>query len=575
MSSNWFADLEDTNPSFLRMTRNILVFTIIANLAILLLVVGLFFRESQNAASSVALSVTLVLEIASLIFVLRGNPIPAKIVVPVSLFVAVTYTAINANGLHDLSMLGFPTVIVVSALLLRKRALIISTPIAVLCVEIVAFADMTGITNSEMALKTDVSDALIAGILMIAISFLLQLLITRLNESAEEARNNAALQVEANKELLSLQANLENRIESRTRELNEVNAFNERRAANFEAAAQLARTVASIRDINKLLPAIAEVISARFDYYHVGIFLNDDTQEYTSLVAANSEIGKQLMAGGLQYKIGQAGFVPSVAQTGYSRVSQDHNQIKSVSDSQEFQKTQSELVLPMKIENKVLGVLDMHSDKTYAFDEVAIEILSILADQTAIAIQNARAYEETQAALAESQILYGTVIKQAWQTNVRVENKLGYRFSGTIPMLLEKPVDSQELQAAFESGKTVILASEDQNRADGSVLAVPLILRGETVGVIHVKTPADIDMGEDEADIVRATAERVVLALENSTLLEESQRRALREQTIGQISSKISAGTEIEMILKTAVRELGSQISGAQISVEIGSDNDE
>jgi len=135
--------------------------------------------------------------------------------------------------------------------------------------------------------------------------------------------------------------------------------------------------------------------------------------------------------------------------------------------------------------------------------------------------------------------------------------------------------DSQELQAAFESGKTVILAQEDQNRVDGSVLAVPLILRGETVGVIHVKTPADIDMGEDEADIVRATAERVVLALENSTLLEESQRRALREQTIGQISSKISAGTEIEMILKTAVRELGSQISGAQISVEIGSDNDE
>ena len=61
--------------------------------------------------------------------------------------------------------------------------------------------------------------------------------------------------------------------------------------------------------------------------------------------------------------------------------------------------------------------------------------------------------------------------------------------------------------------------------------------------MIHVKMPADLELGEDEADIVRAAAERVVLALENSTLLEESQRRALREQTIGQISSKIGAGT--------------------------------
>ena len=131
-----------------------------------------------------------------------------KLVVPLALFIAVTYSAINANGLHDLSMLGFPTVIVVGALLLRKRSILITTPIAVICVEIVAFADITGITKSDMAQKTDAADALIAGVLVIAISALLQLLIIRLNESAEEARKNEAMQVDANKELLSLQANL-------------------------------------------------------------------------------------------------------------------------------------------------------------------------------------------------------------------------------------------------------------------------------------------------------------------------------------------------------------------------------
>ena len=572
MLTNWFSDPEDKNPSFLRMTRNILAFVIAANLIVLLLITGVVFEASLNTAASISLLITLILEVVSLGFALRGNPLLAKVVVPLSLFLAVTFSAINANGLHDLSILGFPTVIVISALLLRKRSIFITTPIAVICVEIVAYADMTGITKSDMALKTDMADALIAGILLAAISGLLQLLITRLNESAEEASKNEILQAEANKELQALQETLEQRIAERTQELNRVNETNERRAANFEAASQLARTVASIRDINKLLPAITEVISTKFDFYHVGIFLNDNVQEYTILTAANSEIGKQQLAGGLQYIIGQSGFVPSAAKTGVLRVSQDVKKDPAHFNDADFQETRSQLSIPMKVENVVIGVIDLHSNKINAFDELAIDILLILADQTAIAVQNARNYSETQASLAESQILYTTVTKQAWQTNMRADTSFGYRFAGTIPMPLEKPLTSYEAQTALESGETVTTPRE--NRIAGSTLAVPLKLRGEIIGVINVKMPEDLEVGDDEADIVRATAERVTLALENSALLEESQRRAFREQAIGQMAAKISAGTEIETILKTAVRELGGQISGAQISVEIGNENE-
>ena len=71
-------------------------------------------------------------------------------------------------------------------------------------------------------------------------------------------------------------------------------------------------------------------------------------------------------------------------------------------------------------------------------------------------------------------------------------------------------------------------------------------------------------------DIITAIIERAALSIENARLLDESQKRAVREQTISQISARIGAGTEIEAILKTAVRELGTQIGGAQITVEIG-----
>jgi GAF domain-containing protein len=469
-------------------------------------------------------------------------------------------------------MLGFPTVIVVSVLLLRKKSVVISTPLAVLCVEFIAYADIAGITKSEMAVKTDVSDALIGGILIIAISALLQLLITRLNESADEARKNEMAQIEANTALLSMKETLENRILERTKDLTETTIISERRATNFEAAAQLARTVANIREINKLLPTITDVISERFNYYHVGIFLNDNEQEYTILVAANSDIGKDQLVSGYLFKINQQGLVPVVARTGNLRLSVDKPSEGGEFRIPEYPLTRSELALPMKIGNTMLGVIDIHSQESNAFDDTAVGILSILADQVAIAIQNARIYNETQATLAESQILYGSVIQQSWKTNLRTDTHLGYRYSGTTPTVLDKPLATPEIVQAMESGQ--IASSDVAINKNSNVIAVPLKLRGEVIGVIHVKMPIDTELGGDEADIVRSTAERVALALENSTLLEESQRRASREQTISQISAKIGAGTEIETILKTAVRELGQQIGGAQVSVEIGSENE-
>jgi GAF domain-containing protein len=75
-------------------------------------------------------------------------------------------------------------------------------------------------------------------------------------------------------------------------------------------------------------------------------------------------------------------------------------------------------------------------------------------------------------------------------------------------------------------------------------------------------------------DIINAIIERAALAIENARLLDESRRIAERERAISDISTKIGKGTEIETILRTAVRELGTQISGAQVTVEIGGDDE-
>jgi GAF domain-containing protein len=344
------------------------------------------------------------------------------------------------------------------------------------------------------------------------------------------------------------------------------NANNERRAKQFEGVAELARAIASLQELDQLLPTVVAVISERFNHDHVGIYLNDELREYTLLSAANSESGKRLLERGYKLRIGSADIVATVANTGRAQIAQDLGGTPAYATA--LAETRSQLAIPLKRGEMVLGVLDVQSKLPESFDQTDIAVFSILADQIATAIQNAALFRETQTALSESQVLYGTVIKQAWKMSTKGVTDLGYRMAGKVPTRLDKPVSSPEAYIAMESGD-VVVTPRDQKTGD-NMLAVPLKLRGDVIGVISVKMPVDVEIGQDEIDIVQAAAERTALALENSALLDDSQRRAVRERSIGEMSARIGAGTEIDSILRTAVRELGSQLGGVQISVEMG-----
>jgi GAF domain-containing protein len=109
-----------------------------------------------------------------------------------------------------------------------------------------------------------------------------------------------------------------------------------------------------------------------------------------------------------------------------------------------------------------------------------------------------------------------------------------------------------------------------EENASASLLTVPMKLRGEVMGVLNVRVEDNREWSADEMDIINAIVERAALAIENARLLQESRKTADRERAIGEMSTRISAGTDIETILKTAVRELGSQIRGTQVTIEIG-----
>jgi GAF domain-containing protein len=359
---------------------------------------------------------------------------------------------------------------------------------------------------------------------------------------------------------------LEKRVEERTVELSLANERNERRARQFEAIAHIARTISSTRDLDLLLSQITTVINKEFGFYHVGIFLLDTAKEYAVLSAANSIGGKNMLERGHRLKVGETGLVGFVTGTGKPRVALDTGADAVFFNNPDLPETRSEIALPLHVGDEIIGALDVQSTEPNAFVQEDINILSTLADQVSIAIQNAQQFEETRKALNESEILSRQFVQAGWQQFTKSRNLLGIRHTGARASLLHR-------RNGKDNQEDLFAGIQAKPNARGASLSLPIKFRGEVIGSVDVRTP-DNRWDQDELDIVTAIIERAAIALENARLLAESQKRAAKERIIGEISSKISMQSEINELLKTAAQELGRSLPGAEIAIQFNKDTE-
>lgn len=561
--SNFFASTEDKDPAFIRLTRNILIFTLIATVASIIVVA----TASQSRGSPVTISVLAVaslLELLALWAVLRGNVLIAKVVIPIALVCAITIIALNANSIHDISIVAYPLIIIIATLLQGRRSLVVTTPLAVLAIGLLGVLDRMGLTSTSMAARTGVDDILIGMVLLCISAAILNLLIGRLQGALAQAKANEQAQMEANEELKKWQASLEQRVQERTFELSQrglelatANKQIQHRAAQFEALAQVARTIASVRDLQELLPRIASVISENFGFYHVGLFLLDEANEYAVLSATNSEGGRKMLERKHRLRVGQEGIVGYVTATGEPRIVMDVGKDAVFFDNPELPNTHSEMALPLRGENRIMGALDVQSTERGAFTEEDIQMLSLLADQVSLAIENARLFDETRSALAEAEAISRQFTREAWG-RVAVEHKLlGYRYNIAGAAPLNKPVDLSEL------GKRT---SRD-NQKEMTQVVIPIELRGEAIGTLVVQSPSAEKLNQEQIDLIKAVAERVALSAENARLFEETTRRAERERLVTDITGKIRSVNDPQAMIQTAMEELRKALGASRVEV--------
>lgn len=353
---------------------------------------------------------------------------------------------------------------------------------------------------------------------------------------------------------------LEQRVKDRTADLEASKALTEKHAKDLEAVADISRSVASIQDIDELLPTIARLISERYGFYHAGIYLIDDAGEYAVLSAASSEGGQRMLEGRHKLRVEPSSLVGFAASRGQSRVASDVDQDTTYMAVPELPDTKSEAVIPLQAGAQIIGVLDVQSKQPNAFSGREVNILNTLANQVAISIQNARSFGQTRRALAESERIYQQFVLQGWRQIVKGKTNLGYKFSqdGLVP-----------LGAVSKTEPVLPDVKSLADEAQSDTLSIPIRLRDQTIGMMRVRSTKPLrEWDQDELAMVQATAERAALALENARLLEDSQRRATKERVISDISTKITGAISMDNILKTAVEELGQAIPSAEVVIQ-------
>lgn len=261
------------------------------------------------------------------------------------------------------------------------------------------------------------------------------------------------------------------------------------------------------------------------------------------------------------------GVVGYAALTGNPRIALDVGKDAVFFNNPDLPETRSEAALPMKVHGETIGILDVQSTEAAAFSTDDLQILTTLANQVAIAIENARLLTETRAALIQVQEVYEEFTRAEWGRTIAKVEQPGFRYNAGRIEMLERGLNVPEVAAAVRDGEIITGSGNGTNEGRPTV-AVPVKVRGEVIGVIYVESNHPSRQWlEDEVSLVEAVAERAALAMENARLFQDARRRAIKEQSISEATARISSAMNIENILHTTAEELERVLGVSEVMI--------
>jgi len=374
----------------------------------------------------------------------------------------------------------------------------------------------------------------------------------------------------------------------------------------IQAAAEIARDISSALNLDELLLKAISLIRERFNFYHAGVFLVDHTGSNVIIREATGEAGAQMKRMGHKHAIGSKSTVGFVAGQGEQLVVNDTSKDVTHKHNPLLPETKAEAAIPMKIGERILGVLDIQSTVPYSFNPNDLNTFQILADQLAVAVNNTELFAETQEHLSQHRLLHhittsaasGTTLDEALMSTVtglqvtlggdRVSILLSddERKNLIIKAWVGYSEEATDLTIPFNSGITGWVAARRKplrindvtkdaryiqvSANTRSELALPLIFRNEILGVLNIESEQVAAYTENDEEMLGTLAGSLAAIIANARLVEQIRKQAERERMLYEITSKIRRSTDMQTILSTTISEL-SRVTGARrTQVKIG-----
>ena len=235
----------------------------------------------------------------------------------------------------------------------------------------------------------------------------------------------------------------------------------QRRNTYLAASAEIGRLVTSTLDLQAIFTRTVNLVAERFGYYHAAIFIIDEPRLNAVLQEATGEAGAAMKARGHSLPVGSASVVGEVARSGSVLVVNDTADSAIHKFNPLLPDTRAEAAFPLRAGNRIIGALDIQAVQAEAFSEDDIAVLQTLADQVAVAIDNARSYELS--LLAAEEMREADRLKSQFLANMSHELRTPLNsiigFSRVILKGIDGPVtelQQNDLTAIYNSGQHLL-----------------------------------------------------------------------------------------------------------------------
>ncbi len=348
-----------------------------------------------------------------------------------------------------------------------------------------------------------------------------------------------------------------------------------RRTSQLQLTLEIVRRLSSILDAEQLLAEVVNLIRDSFNLYHVQIYLLDQEGEHLELAEGYGEVGAEMKAAGHTITL-----IDSQSLAARAVRTNKIMRVDNVQTAEGWQpnpllpEIRSEMAVPIEFDERVIGVLEMYSNREAGIGKQDEAIVSTIVSKVSVAIHNAQRFTETTHALTEAQKIQRLYTQSGWHAYKLRQKTTSYQQTRPDAAPVEDKLLAQVKQNVNQ-GRLVIMTPSQQNGEGNqtqSAVAVPLSIRGQVVGHIRIH---DTEQGRgwsaEEIALLESVGEQMSLAIENARLFDDTQQRASREQLTREITDKMRTSPDVDSIIETGLTELANALGVSRTYVKLTS----